>query len=555
MRPSPLALAAVLAAVLPASALGATGHWSSPVTITPAGGQLSASAQAFVTPDARSLVLTSDGATPLIAVGDVRGTFSVPSPVGAQSSGLTTFDGAVGADGRVAVAWAAGGTGHVAIGGPGGLPTATTDFPGAGVNSVAVAIGPDGVTTVAFRGKDAATGVYAVSAATAAPGSATFGEPTVIDSGKAGVDAIDVAAGPGASAVVSYRKLAPRFRTFAAVRVPGATTFEAPQGVSGSGAEVDVSPRVAAEADGSFVVAWGSRGGPGYAVRAAGASAFGAPLPLNPEGGDQSQFVDIAATPVGGAAVTWAGNGVVRAATAPAGGTFGAPVSVDSYTGDIVSQPAVTVAPDQTVTVVANHPGDGSIQASDLGGASQVIGYGAAGTLSAVSVASSADRTLAVWKNADGGISAATRSVAAPPSNGPGAKPGPPDTKAPKLTIVGRSRRINFRKIPKTISLKVRCNEACRINAAGSLRLTIGKKRVVSPLRPFTGSKATTKTQTVTLRLGSLAQADLRRAAKRGRGATAYLDLTAADTSAASNQTRLKVQLTLKPAPKKRSSR
>jgi hypothetical protein len=554
----PLALAVALTALLPASALAAPGRWSSPVTITPNGGpQLSATAEAFITPQGRSLVLTSDGATPLLSVGDAGGGFGTPTAVGTGTDGLTQFDGAVGPDGSFAVAWASGGTAHVAIAPPGGSPGATVDLPETNVNAVAVAIGANGATTVAYRSKVMPIGIYTVSAATAPAGSSTFAEPKAIDNTRTGIDGVDVASAPNGDVAVTYRKQAPQYKTYAAVYHPGADNFEPTQLVSAS-PDGDVGPRIVAGSDGSFAVAWGnSIAGPAYAVRAAGAAAFGAPQPLNPAGGDLSSFVDLAATPAGGAAAAWSGSGVIRAALAPAGGTFGTPVDVDTYTGDVVSQAAVTVAPDQTLTVVANHPADGAIEATDVGGTAQVIGYGAAGTLSPVAVASSADRTVAAWRNAAGGISAATRSpVAAVAPVGPAPKPGPTDTVAPKVARVTRSKRVTFHKTPKTISVRVSCNEPCALTATGRLAFTVpGKKKPLSlPIHPYLGSRIpSAKTRTVTLHLGTKARSRLSTSAQSGRGATAYLVISASD--AAGNVSRLKVQLTMKPAAKKRAKR
>ncbi|HMJ33353.1 MAG TPA: hypothetical protein VK501_05505 [Baekduia sp.] len=555
MRSSPpLVLAAVLAALLPASALAAPGRWSSPVTITPNGGpQLSATAEAFVTPQGRSLVLTSDGATPLLSVGDASGAFATPTPVGSGTDGLTQFDGAVGPDGSFAVAWAAGGVGHVAIAPPGGSPGPTVDLPDANVTAIAVAIGANGATTVAYRSKSAPpVNIYTVSAATAPAGSSTFAEPRTVDNTRTGIDGVDVALAPNGDVAVTYRKLAPSYKTYAAVYHPGADNFEPVQAVSPYD-NGDVGPRIAAGSDGSFVVAWGNGvAGPAYAVRAAGAGAFGPAQPLYPAGGDVSSFVDLAPTPTGGAAAAWAGSGVIRAAVAPTGGTFGTPVDVDTYGGDVVAQAAVTVAPDQTLTVVANHPSDGTIEATDVGGAAQVIGYGAAGTLSPVAVASSADRTVATWRDAAGGISAATRSPVAPPAPiGPGPKPGPTDTTAPKVSRVTKSTRVRFHKIPKTLSVKLQCNEACVMTATGRLAFTVaGKKKPLSlPIHPYTGSRTpSAKARTVTLRLGTKARIQLGKSAKSGRGATAYLVVTASD--AAGNVTRYKLQMTMKRAAK-----
>jgi hypothetical protein len=555
---SPLVLVAVLTALLPASALAAPGRWSSPVTITPNGGpQLSASAEAFITPQGRSLVLTSDGATPLLAVGDAAGAFGAPTAVGSPAEGLTQFDGAVGPNGSFAIAWASGGVAHVAIAPPGGSPGAPVDLPGTNVNSVAVAIGADGATTVAYRTRDMPSSISTVSAATAPAGSTTFAEPLATGSTASGIDSIDVAAAPGGAIAVSYRRSAPKYKTYAAVHQPGAVNFEPAQAVS-TYDDGDVGPRIAAGADGSFVVAWGnSLVGPAYAVRAAGAGAFGAPQPLNPTGGDVSSFVDLVSTPAGGTAAAWSGSGVIRAAVAPAGGMFGTPVDVDTYTGDVVSQAAVTVAPDQTLTVVANHPADGAIEATDVGGAAQLIGAGAAGTLSPVAVASTADRTVAAWRNAAGGISAATRSPVAPPAvPGPAPTPGAADSVAPKVARVGKAVPVRFHRTPKTVSVKVRCTEACLLSATGRLGMSVKgkKKRLSLPIHPYAGSRTASKTtRTVTLKLGTKARHELSKAAKSGRGAVAYLVVTGAD--AAGNASRLKVQIAMRPAPKKRSHR
>jgi hypothetical protein len=278
-------------------------------------------------------------------------------------------------------------------------------------------------------------------------------------------------------------------------------------------------------------------------------STWASARPLNPAGGDNAASMDLVPTPQGGTAAAWSGGGAIRAAVQPTGGAFGDPVPVDTYTGEIASQAAVTMSPDQTVTVVAGHPQDGAIQATDVGGASTTIGYGASETLTPVAVASSSDRTVAVWRNAAGGYSAATRSESAPPSSGPGPKPAAPDHTPPKVGFAGRTRRIVVRRVPQTVRLAVRCNEPCTLTALGDLRTTRRRKKIVSPLKPFRGNRAATGVQTMTLRLGSIARRDLRAAFKRRRGANVFVNVTAADTN--NNASRLRVQLTIKPKLRK----
>ncbi|MDX6726578.1 MAG: hypothetical protein QOK49_1383 [Baekduia sp.] len=547
---SPLALAGVLAALAPASALGATGHWSSPVVVAPADQAFGASAAAFIAPDGRSLALTNSRApSPFVAVGNAAGTFGAPVAISPGPSGTRTvdYDGALGADGRFAVAWATDDAVRIAVAGPGQIPGGHVDIPAAGVNSAAVAIAPDGAVSVAYRTKDKATGISSALVTSAAAGATSFSDPVTVDSGTAALTDVDIAAGPGGALAVSYRKSAPALKTTVAVKPAGASAFEAPQAVSAS-TTFDNNPQVVADSDGTFVVAWTNNAtGAGYALRGPAASAFGAPLALSTE---PTSTVDLAATGTGGAVASWAGNGVVRTAVQPAGGTFGEPVTVDTYTGNIPPQPAATVAPDATLTVVDNHAEDGSIQAIDVGGAATTIGYGAAGKLSPAWIASSADRTLALWVNADGAISAATRSATAPPSHGPGPKPGAPDRTAPKLTLLGgaAARRVTFRSVPKTIRVRVRCNEACLVSGQGSVRAQVGKRKSVSPLSPARAGKLTAGVQTVTFRLGTTTRKLLRSQAARGRGAQVFLVLEARD--AAANAMRARVQVTLKPAKK-----
>ena len=65
----------------------------------------------------------------------------------------------------------------------------------------------------------------------------------------------------------------------------------------------------------------------------------------------------------------------------------------------------------------------------DLGAGKQTIGYGPVQIGTPLAIASSADRTVVLWRDASGALSAATRSEQAPPSTGPGTAPAPADHK------------------------------------------------------------------------------------------------------------------------------
>src|SRR4051812_29733093 len=96
--PLALALAAAVAALSPATALAGTGPWSSPVQVVPPGSDpAAASAQAFVSPDGRSLVVSSDGIKPVMVAGNARNVFGPLIPLGPESSKSAGLDAAVGA--------------------------------------------------------------------------------------------------------------------------------------------------------------------------------------------------------------------------------------------------------------------------------------------------------------------------------------------------------------------------------------------------------------------------------------------------------------------------
>lgn len=533
------------ALMLPASAQAAV-SWSSPVRIAEPGSLVApVPSGIFSAPDGRSLAVFSDAGRPWLATGTVRGTFGAPAPLATDQAGAGGADAAVGANGTLAAAWAAGDAARVVVVPPGATSGSEAAFTGPGIAGAAVAVATDGAVTVAWRSRTSASS-YSVLAATAPPGG-TFGPAQTIDSGAGGMDAVDVAAGPGGALAVAYRKLSPKYRTHVAVRPVGASAFEAPQKLS-AGDAADTSPRVAFGRDGTIFAAWANPLVTAFAMRPAGASAFAAQASLDPEG---SFALDLVPTPQGGVAATWAVSRAIRAAVAPPGGAFGAPAPVTSTGSQIVPEPRIAVSPDGAATVLVADPASGEVRATDVGGATRPIGYGAIGQATPVAVDASADRTLALWRDGSGGISVSTRSAQAPPATGIGPKPAGPDRRRPKLTLLTRGKRIAVSTKTTQLTFKVRCDEACSILGMGSLRIVRpGMRRRISPLVTFRSRRLTAATQTVTLKLGTLARRDLRASLARGRGAQALIDLTATD--AASNTTRTSFQRSLYKARKRR---
>jgi hypothetical protein len=125
------------------------------------------------------------------------------------------------------------------------------------------------------------------------------------------------------------------------------------------------------------------------------------------------------------------------------------------------------------------------------------------------------------------------------------------DTRAPRLRLVGAPKRLRVTSRTKTIALKARCDEACKLFVTGNLRTRLSSKsrQRVAPLPALQTKTPRTGDQKLTLKLGSFALKDLRSALRRGKGAQLFLVVQASD--AASNAARTRVQITLKPAPKK----
>jgi hypothetical protein len=127
------------------------------------------------------------------------------------------------------------------------------------------------------------------------------------------------------------------------------------------------------------------------------------------------------------------------------------------------------------------------------------------------------------------------------------------DKRAPRLRLIGAPKRLRVTSRTKTITLKARCDEPCKLFVTGNLRTKLSAKarQRIAPLPALQTKTPRTGTQKLTLKLGSFALKDLRSALRHGKGAQLFLVVQATD--AASNAARTRLQITLKPTPKKHS--
>lgn len=532
-------------AALPTALAQAAPHWSVPKQIVapPSGGGPVAAPQALVGPGGTALGFGGDGQHPLAFSGTIAGGLTA-KPIAATATG--TARGAAGADGTIAAVWSDNTQAHLAIAPPGGAFGTPIDLPGTGVNSLAVAVSPDGTTTVAWRTKATSPGVvYEVLAAQVPKGGAALGTPQVLETGKSGISYVAAAAGADGAVAVSYGRQATVSRTKVAVKPAGAAAFEAPQAVS-SDTKSDIGSSIAFEKDGTIVAAWGNPDAGQVALRRPGQTAFAAPVSL----GAPAYSIDLEPTPQGVTAVAFAAGGDIRAAVQAADGSF-APVVVGPAPGNIPPQPAIAVDGAGAATVLYADSTDGAVRATILGGATTTIGYGKPGGLTPVAVAAGgASQAFALWSDAGGGTSQATYGDDAPAGGGPGTKPALPDTRKPKAKLL-TVKAITVTKKTVKIKLRVSCDEACKVGIASNLRTTLKGKKRIAPIRYLDYRKAPLRpagTQTVTLTLGKIAVTDLRKALRAGRGAQVFLSVSVYDK--AENNTELRGRVTLRAAKK-----
>ncbi|MBJ7469851.1 MAG: hypothetical protein JHD16_01045 [Solirubrobacteraceae bacterium] len=539
--------AAALLAVLPAPAALAAPHWSSPRQVVPKPPEAERTVgapQALIAADGSLRGFGSDGAYPITLSGTVAGGLT-STRLSTTSTG--TARGAIGPDGTLAATWsdtarafAVTAPGGGAFGGPFALP-------GARVGSADAAVGSDGVTTVIWRSREA-DGNYQALVAQAPPGGA-LGAPQVLDAGTSPVSSVDAAAGPNGAVGVAYTRQAGGYRVKTSLKPAGAAAFETPQTVS-DGGQTDMRPELAFNADGTAVVAWANPQGAKAAFRRPGQTAFEAPAAV----GGAGYNLALAPTPQGGAALAYVGDGSVHAAVQAPGGGFSAAAAIAPAPGQIPPAPSVaTDAAGTTMVAYADAP-SGEVRVVTLGGGTTQIGYGAAGVLTPVSLASAGvNRAVALWRDGDGGLSAATFGEDAPVNTGLGPKPAGPDRAAPKVKLRGGT-TLRATSRTTTVKLTLTLSERAAIGVMGDLRTTRAGRKRVAPLPTIdvrTAKLRSAGRQTITLKLGRTATADLRRALRARRGGQLFLRVSARD--AANNTSETRIRLTIKAKPKKRS--
>ena len=545
--PRSILVCAVLAATaLPAGVAEATPHWSSPkqVIAPPAdpATQFEAAPEVHATPAGGLVAFATDGTSPVALSGTIAGGFGAPVKLATTKTNSVSAD--VGADGTAVAAWTDNNQMQVAIAPPGAGFGAPIAIPGTGVNTLDAVVASDGAVTVAYRTKSP-QGIYEVHAITAPKGGG-FGADQTLDGGPGGVSSISASAGPSGSVAVTWLRISGVYRTRVSVRGSGAALFDAPQYLSTS-AKADLSPQVAFDADGTVIAAWANPDGAQVAVRPPGVSQFGPPALL----GQPAFALDLVPTPQGSTALTLAGAQDIFAGLQSGSGFAIAPVG--SAKGNQPPLPQIAVDASGAPIVVYADSASGEIRAV-AGGKTTVIGYAKPGTVSATAVATvGAGKAVALWHDAQDGISAATFGEDAPPATGPPAKPGPADKTAPKLKLLS-SKRVSVTSKTKTLRLTVSCNEPCAVGAQSDMRTTYKAKKRVAPLPYVDYKKAKPRSgrQTLTLKLNAGARKDLQRALKAKRGAQVFVRFSVAD--AAANVATTRATLTLRAASAKKKT-
>lgn len=535
-----IASSAAALTLLPAGSALAAPHWSSPKRVV-APAQNPGTPQALFAPDGAPRGFGSDGTNPVALTGSIASGLTA-APITTASNG--TARGAIGANGTTAAAWSDSTRAFVAVAPPAGGFGEPVQLAGGRVGDVDVAVSPDGTTTVIWRSRDG--GTYQASVAQAPPGGG-FGAPQVFDTGASPISTVDAAAGADGTVAVAYTRNAGGYRVKAALKAPGAAGFDTPQTLSDPNG-TDLGAEIAVASDGTAVAAWANPQGAKAAFRRPGQAAFEAPVDVGPGG----YSLQLEPTPQGGTALTYAGSGSVWAAVQAPGGGFGAVQAVGAAPGNIPPAPSIaTDAAGTTMVAYADSP-TGEVRVATLGGATTLIGYGTAGTLTPVSIAASGtNRAIALWRDGEGGISSATYGEDAPASSGPGPKPAAPDRTGPRVTAPG-SKTVKVARGAKTVKLTLTLSEPAALGLFGDLRTEVRRKKRVAPITSVDIAKAKLRRagrQTVTLQLGRKASADLRRAFAAKRAGRLYLRISARD--AASNTSETTLRLTLKEKPKR----
>ena len=534
MSVTPRILISALAAlaVLPATASAAP-HWSAPDIVFPADPASQAAPSILMDSAGRAIAVSSDARGPVIATGDATGHFGAPDVVAPGQAPADGVDGALGADGTLAVGWDVDGVVRVAVRKAGASSfDAPVDLTPANGGTPALAVGPDGTVTAAWREKSGAgkTKSYVIKVVTFGP-SGGAGDAQTFDAGTSPVDSAIAAAAPDGTFAIAWRRAAPTYRVRVAVRAPGAATFGEPTLLDGGGQGLDTDVNLAFGSDNTLAAGWANQSGAFVALRPAG-GAFGAPQNVS-AGSGRGYGLGLAGGPGGVLSAGFDGGNALKVADGGASG-FGAPADVTPIPqSQVITNVHLAYDAASGLEAAWLDPTDSSIHTADrpAGGAftAQRVGFGDIGTGTVSLAAGPAGRATVLWRVRDGSVAAAVRSETADTTPGDPSSPAvtpPParDLRAPVPTLRTKSVKLGKK---KTITLRFRCNEACTLVSSGRILLAKGS----APLNPPRSGKPKTGTQKVTFKLGTSTLRQTRAILKRRKTATARIEISAADAS------------------------
>ena len=252
----------------------------------------------------RSLVVSSDGTAPWLATGDRAGHFGARAALGTPADGASGIDADLGRrrHARRRLGRRRRGARH--------------DRPARAAARVRRSTCPPSARTASRsrsrrtrRSRSRTARRWArptASTSSPRPRAAAFGSPATLDSGTAGIDSPDVAAGPGGAIAVTYRKIISRYRARVAVRPAGAARVR--RAAERLGRRPGRDPHARRVRRRRHRASPRGRTAPRRSTPSAApaATAFGDPVTL----ADGASSLSLVPTPQGGTAAAWAGNGV-----------------------------------------------------------------------------------------------------------------------------------------------------------------------------------------------------------------------------------------------------
>jgi hypothetical protein len=358
--------ALALLTFMPLAQADPQGPWKLPASNLSAAGQNAGQPQVAIGPDGTTTAVwqnyngSGTGATIKAAIRPAGGSFGAATTLSAPGQSAYSPQIAIGPNGTATAVWYRSngieGIVQAATRPPGGSFGTPVNLSAAGrfANDPQIAIAPNGATTVVWS-------TYVdgfndrIQFATRPPGGSFGAEANLSAVGESASSPQIATAPDGDTTVVWYLYKGSASRIQSATW-PSGGSFGAVVNLSAAG-EDDVLPQIAIAPDGTTTVVWQLYKSPDIRIQSATrppGGSFGGPVNLSAAG--QNAFSpQIAVAPDGTATVVWQGfngtNRIIRAATRPPGGSFGAAVDL-SAAGQNASGPQIAVARDGTSTVV-----------------------------------------------------------------------------------------------------------------------------------------------------------------------------------------------------------